>query len=207
MSGDQVPLPFVVNENVTLTAKGDTIVHIKTPGEALSKRQFTGHVHFADRPWRLQPRAVMVCRGLGKRLSESEKLAWDPRILVMFQKCAWVDRPLAKAIAKACVEDEEERMGLADELMYNADRLDAQTRMGFKSIFWEANGLVTHPPGGLTHQLAAVDRGYGRKVKHETMVCQDEWCDADPSNYDKWESAKLTASERRILMSHWFAEA
>ena len=66
-------------------------------------------------------------------------------------------------------------MGLEDELLYSADWLDAQTQMGFKSIFWEKNGLVTHPPGGLTHQLAAVDRGYGRKVKHETMVCQDEW--------------------------------
>ena len=39
-------------------------------------------------------------------------LAWDPRILVMFQKCAWVDRPLAEANAKAVLKDEEEKMGM-----------------------------------------------------------------------------------------------
>ena len=65
MSGDQVPVPFIVNQNQTLEQRGVKRVHIKTPGEALAKRQYTGHVHFADRPWRMQPRAVLVCRGKG----------------------------------------------------------------------------------------------------------------------------------------------
>ena len=119
------------------------MIHIKTLGESLSKRQYTGHVHFADRPWRMQPRAVLVCRGQGKRLSGFEKLAWDPRILVMFQKCAWVDRPLslAEAIAKAVVQDEEEKMGLGDELFYSADRLDVQTRMASRASSGRRTGL------------------------------------------------------------------
>ena len=39
------------------------------------------------------------------------------------------------------------------------------------------------------------------------MAVQDEWCDANPTNYEQWEDGKFTASERRILFSHWYAEA
>ena len=34
----------------------------------------------------------------------------------------------------------------------------------------------------------------------------DTWLD-DDDNFDRWENGALTASERRILLSHWFAAA
>ena len=39
------------------------------------------------------------------------------------------------------------------------------------------------------------------------MNVQDEWCDANPEKYERWESGGFTASERRILFSHWYVEA
>ena len=54
---------------------------------------------------------------------------------------------------------------------------------------------------------AGVDRGYGRAVQHQVMVAQDEWCDESEENYEKWEDGRLTASERRVLMTHWVVKA
>ena len=128
ISGDQIPLPFVVNQKETLEEYGTDVVQVKAPNEALAKRQYTGHVHFAaGRTWRCQPKAMLVCRGKGIRISALEKTSWDPRIHVLFQRCAWVDRPIGIKIAELFVIDEEERMGLQDEFMYSADQLDAQT--------------------------------------------------------------------------------
>ncbi|KAK3257053.1 hypothetical protein CYMTET_33845 [Cymbomonas tetramitiformis] len=42
-----------------------------------------------------QPPIAIIFRGTGKRISEAEKRAYDPRVLVYFQKCAWVDRTTA----------------------------------------------------------------------------------------------------------------
>ena len=34
-----------------------------------------------------QPKPTIIFRGQGTRLSQLEKEAWDPRVIVMFQKC------------------------------------------------------------------------------------------------------------------------
>ena len=41
---DQVPLPFVVNQESTFTDENDKYVHMSAPSDALRKRQFTMHV-------------------------------------------------------------------------------------------------------------------------------------------------------------------
>ena len=89
------------------------------------------------------------------------------------------------------VKDEEQRVGLEGEFMYSADQLGAQKHIAFKQVMYKANGLVVHPPAGLTHQAAGVDRGYGRAVQQAVMAVQDEWCDADPANYEQWEDGKF----------------
>ena len=39
-----------------------------------------------------QPRITIIFRGLGQRVSEEERGAWDPRVHVTWQKKAWADR-------------------------------------------------------------------------------------------------------------------
>jgi len=41
---DQVPLPYVVNQDYTYTEHGDKTLYVKSPAEALRKRQFTMHI-------------------------------------------------------------------------------------------------------------------------------------------------------------------
>ena len=41
---DQVPLPYVVNQDYTYTEHGDKTLYVKSSAEALRKRQFTMHI-------------------------------------------------------------------------------------------------------------------------------------------------------------------
>jgi len=115
ISKDQVPLPLVVKQDETLEEEGTEVVHVRTPGEALKKRQFTAELSFAaGRTPAQQPKPGLVCRGTGTRISEAEKAAYHPDVHVYFQRCAWVDRPTGEAIARDLVADEEAAMGLED---------------------------------------------------------------------------------------------
>ena len=53
-------------------------------------------------------------------------------------------------------------------------------------------------PPNETDQVQPIDRGMGRQIKVYLGQLLDEWLD-DEDNLEKWESNKLTASDRRIL--------
>ena len=61
-------------------------------------------------------------------------------------------------------------------------------------------------PPNETGQVQPIDRGMGRQIKVYLGQLLDEWLD-DEDNLEKWESNKLTASDRRILLAHWFYKA
>ena len=54
-------------------------------------------------------------------------------------------------------------------------------------------------PPNETDQVQPIDRGMGRQIKVYLGQLLDEWLD-DEDNLEKWESNKLTASDRRILL-------
>jgi hypothetical protein len=47
-----------------------------------------------------------------------------------------------------------------------------------------------------------VDSGYGRAIKRLIGVKLAAWLENE-ANLEKWETGKLTASERRILLTIW----
>ena len=61
-------------------------------------------------------------------------------------------------------------------------------------------------PPNETDQVQPIDRGMGRQIKVYLGQLLDEWLD-DEDNLEKWESNTLTASDRRILLAHWFYKA
>ena len=61
-------------------------------------------------------------------------------------------------------------------------------------------------PPNETDQVQPIDRGMGRQIKVYLGQLLEEWLD-DEDNLEKWESNKLTASDRRILLAHWFYKA
>ncbi|KAK3242317.1 hypothetical protein CYMTET_47989 [Cymbomonas tetramitiformis] len=51
-----------------------------------------------------------------------------------------------------------------------------------------------------------VDQGYGREVKREMDVCQEDLLE-DDHNLERWEDNKLTTSDKRVCLTHWLGES
>lgn len=150
----------------------------------------------------------MVFRGKGTRISAAEKAAYHPRIAVLWQDKAWVDRRVANETVDLLEEDELKAYGVEDELLWLGDNLDAQTTQLFKTKNRkQVNGTVMHYPAGCSDKgVAPVDNGLGFLIKKYVGDFQEDWLEND-ENMELWEGNKLTASQRRVLITHWVGGA
>jgi hypothetical protein len=205
-NADQVPLPFVVEQNRTWESKGSKSVWLLQPGGgALSKRQATLLLFFCADP-SVVCRPAIIFRGMGKRIKASERAAWHPDIDVYFQAKAWADTPMMVAWAgntmRAAVPGPGKEMALL-----LCDNLKAHAAEPFLSAARrDCNTLVWFYSANCTDVLQPVDAGYGRDVKREIGVRCAKWLE-DDENLQQWEDGSLSASERRVLMTLWAAEA
>ena len=158
-------------------------------------------------PGRNQPRPGVVFRGKGKRISAVEKALWDPRVFVMFQENAWVDRATNDNYTKhvICPFMLEEHPLEEDKVMF-CDNLEAQTTQSFLDLLHEVNCSRYLQPPESTDLIQAVDAGLGRLTKFQVGRQFDDWMDKE-DNLQKWEDGKITASEKRILITKWVGEA
>ena len=70
---DQVPLPFVCDDNRTVNEKGATRVWCRQPGSGLEKRQSTLHLTMCADDEALQPKPIIIFRGKGTNILKSEE--------------------------------------------------------------------------------------------------------------------------------------
>ena len=75
-----------------------------------------------------------------------------------------------------------------------------------QSVGVDDHKVTNKVPPNETDQVQPIARGMGRQIKVYLGQLLDEWLD-DEDNLEKWESNKLTASDRRILLAHWFYKA
>ena len=108
--------------------------------------------------------------------------------------CEWVKRTLKSAIPEG------------EEFVLICDNLAAQVSNDFKAAVRELNGIVYFGPPGATDIWQPVDAGYGYILKKLTAQAQDAWLELD-ENLDLWTQGKLSASDRRILITQWVGEA
>ena len=79
--------------NDTYDFAGAEQVQIKQNSDADIKRFCTLQLTVrATKKGTKQPRATVIFRGQGKRLSQAERDLWDKRVHVTFQPKAWADR-------------------------------------------------------------------------------------------------------------------
>ena len=111
---DQVPLPFVVNQESTFTDENDKDVHISASSDALRKRQFTMRIvcnageNVDDR----DGHTVLIWKGSANdRRTTIEKNGWNKKVAVKFQKNTWVDTAVAEEIAADFVQHVKEKHG------------------------------------------------------------------------------------------------
>ncbi|KAK3281369.1 hypothetical protein CYMTET_10837 [Cymbomonas tetramitiformis] len=147
--------------------------------------------------------ACSFCEEDGKRVTEAEKAAYHPDVHVYWQKCAWVDRPSSIEWQNGTLIPWLNEHIPNDESVVFADNLDAQIQPAYLVNQKEKGRAVGWSllKGG-THWSQPVDQGAGRETKRDIDYQQNEWLE-DLENLNKWESAELTASDRRILMTWW----
>lgn len=207
---DQVPLPFAIDTKTTYEEpapkanRKDHKVHLAIPSSGLDKRQCSLQVCFS--PVADKCRIAIIFRGKGK-VTKDERLAYHKGVDVYFQKCAWVDREIAcqwadKTFGPA-IKD------IDDGILLICDNLDGQTCDAFRKKIKALNGIVTYGPAGQTDAWQPVDSGFGRLLKILISNEQQDWLEHE-QNMDKWlgnDDKKLSAKERRILLTHWTGEA
>ena len=208
---DQSPLPFVIDHKRTYEVIEEDQryrkVWIQQPRSGLDKRQCTLQV--CIRAEGEQPKIAIIFRGTGKRLKESERLAYHPLVDVYFQANAWADTPVSVEWVEKTLKNSVK--GLARFILF-LDNLTAQNSDAFNDAVSALKGVNWYGLPNATDLWQVVDAGVAELLKVLTRMEQDKWLD-DESNADRWyghtdeKKVSFTASERRILITNWCGEA
>lgn len=181
---------------------------ISQPGSgSLEKRQCTIQACFT--PGKVQPNVALIFKGTGQRIKESEKLQYAEGVDIYWQKKAWADGKFCIAWARRTLAN---FMGLPeiaiseDRAVLFMDNLRTQTSTEFKQTCSDLGVDPWFLPKNCTDIIQPVDAGYGRELKRQIAYSFQEWTEND-DNLDRWEDGNLTAGDRRILITHWVANA
>eukprot|EP00794_Sanderia_malayensis_P021199 gene21199-23281_t len=199
---DQVPLPFVVEQEKTHDALGTKQIWVSQPSSGLDKRQATLQlcIH-ASGEQNIKP--GIVFRGKGNVTNE-EKGQYDSDAHVYFQNCAWMDTELnMQWLHRTLIPGMENK---TCEKVIFADNVGFQQAKDFHEVCRkEVNALVYLLPENHTDKVQPIDAGYGKMKKKKIGESMERWLEND-DNLTKWHD-HISAKERRVLMTRWTGEA
>ena len=156
-----------------------------------------------------QPRAAIIFRGKGIRITREEQAQWDGRVDVYFQPKAWLndsvlDEWTIRTFAP-CTSYEVDGPEDFEESVLFCDNLRTQTRPAFKQLLWHVAQTKLHLfPTGVTDELQTIDDGLGVMVKRHMGDNYTNWLEA---NLERMLKGQVTASERRVVLTKFLAEA
>lgn len=199
---DQVPLPFIVDQNKTYDTTGNKQVWVSQPSTGLDKRQATLQLCIrAEGEQNVKP--AIVFRGKGN-ISNAEKAQYDKGVDVYFQRCAWMDTDLNMqwvlgTLIPGVGNSTNEKVLFADNVGFQQDKQFHEVCR--KKI----NAVVYMLPENHTDKVQPIDAGCGKLIKTKIGEEMERWLEED-ANLELWHD-KLSAKERRILMTKWTAAA
>ena len=141
-------------------------VWIGQAGEgAWEKRMCTLNLCFSPALTGPQPRAALIFRGQGLRISDAERAAWHKDVDVSFNEKAWAnDAWCLEHIPKQLAPVVPGVRGA--EALLLCDNLSGQCSSDFRKLLkTKHNVLVWNLQPGTTDITQPVDSGYGRAVK------------------------------------------
>lgn len=199
---DQVPLPFVMEQDQTYEFEGNKQVWISQPGSGLDKRQATLQLCIkAEGEQTVKP--AIIFRGKGNVLN-AEQEKYDADVHVYFQSNAWMDAEVNLKWTKHTLKD-----GLKDdfntEKVLFADNVGFQQTQAFHEACREMNTIVYLLPDNHTDKVQPVDAGFGRMMKQKIGEAMQMWLEKE-ENLEMWHD-KISAKNRRILMTQWTGHA
>ena len=199
---DQVPLPFVVDQDKTYDVTGNKQVWVSQPSTGLDKRQATLQLCIrAEGEQNVKP--AIVFRGKGNITSE-EKAQHDKGVDVYFQKCAWMDADLnmewvSGTLIPGVGNSPDEKVIFADNVGFQQDKEFHQVCRK------KMNAVIYLFPQNHTNKVQPIDAGCGKMMKTKIGEVMERWLEED-ENLEMWHD-KLSAKKRRILMTKWTAAA
>jgi hypothetical protein len=199
---DQVPLPFVVDQEKTYDTLGSKQVWVAQPSSGLDKRQATLQLCIrAEGEQNVKP--ALVFRGKG-RVEKVEKEQYDKGVDVYVQSCAWVDEEVnmkwvRETLVPGIGKDQDEKVIFADNVAFQ------QSKTFHQACRNEINASVYMLPKNHTDKVQPIDAGCGKMMKLKIAAEMEKWLEED-QNLEKWHD-KISAKERRILMTNWTADA
>ena len=199
---DQVPLPFVVDQEKTYDVTGNKQVWVSQPSSGLDKRQATLQLCIrAEGDQHVKP--AIVFRGKGN-VSSAEKTQYDQDVDVFFQTSAWMDSQLNQEWVKRTLIP---GIGTSpQEKVIFADNVGFQQEKGFHEMCRkETNAIIYLLPENHTDKVQPIDAGFGKQMKAKIGEAMEKRLEED-ENLDMWHDS-LSAKQRRILMTQWTGEA
>lgn len=197
---DQVPLPFVIEQDKTYDIRGTKQVWVSQPSTGLDKRQATLQLCVrAGGEQNVKP--AIVFRGKGN-VSPAEKALYDKRVDVYFQKSAWMDSDLnmqwlSRTLLPSISDKTSEKIFFADNVSFQ------QEKQFHEACRKKVNASVYLLPENHTDKVQPI--GIGKLFKTKVGEAMERWLEED-ENLDLWHD-KISAKDRRILMTKWAGEA
>ena len=142
--------------------------------------------------------------GKGLRITEREKKQYDSRVVVHFQENAWCDERIMKIWIKSMWkrpfrEDEHRKKLLV------ADMHRAQTTDDVKDLLErDCHTSIALVPPGTTWLVQPLDVSINAEFKASVEELQNKHMHENLSLYVE---NKMTASQRRVLITKWVGEA
>ena len=198
---DQVPLPFVVEQDRTYDFSGSKQIWVSQPGSGLDKRQATLQLCIrAEGRQTVKP--AIVFRGKGN-VSTQEREKYDKDIDVYFQPCAWMDSETNMKWTENTLKN-----GLKDdpaEKVLFADNVGFQQAQNFHEACRDLNTVVYLLPENHTDKVQPIDAGYGQMIKKKIGEQMEKWLEKE-ENLEMWHDG-IPAKTRRVLMTKWAGKA
>ena len=202
---DQTPLPFILDDGTTYNQRGEKEIWCVSGPSGLDKRQCTVQLTaFADGVNRVRP--LIIFRGQGKRLAKKEKDAWDGHVRVMFQENAWCDG----AVMKEWVSSEwgnvftnKPSPGSSGKILV-ADMHRAQQIHEVVDMLRQRKTTMVAIPAGCTSRIQPLDVSLNKPFKD---AVRQEHERHQHANLELYTTGKISASERRVLITKWVAKA
>ena len=200
---DQTSCAFEFLEGKTYHIQGEKTIWVKSTGSGLDKRQMTVQLTiFADGIGRVKP--LIVFRGKGLRITATEKALWSNKVDVVFQENACMDENIflwwmenAWKLCRSSIFDKSPKLLTLD--MYKGQNTEVVQNAWQK---YRTTPVVI--PAGCTSLIQPLDVSVNKSFK---QYLEDASQDHYLNNTESWVEGKVSAKERRILMTKWVADA
>jgi len=227
---DQSPLPFEYLKGRTYAKKGDRTVRIKEGKSGHDKRQCTLQIAvFADGVPRCKPLLMFKGKPKGDGRRKTERQKYHPGVVVIFNDKAWantsnlldwVKNQYSTASAYPLRDHEPRFLALdsfaphknkgkkskeKESLKEKERRLkEEKLQQELRDTFAKLKVTLSLIPGGCTGYVQVLDVLINKLIKQYIEEYEDLWVE---QNFELWQSGKWSIGDRRVLMTHWVAQA